>query len=98
MHIDQWAASNRHHATLGVSAGMSVMSMFEVVLFVYLIANGIFHDVRNLKKTVSSYLKGGYISEKVTSPMKTNSWNENDGFDKNLQAIEKIYVSINFRK
>ena len=42
--------------TLGVSAGMSVISMIEVVVLVYIILNGIFHDIIYLWRKFLSFV------------------------------------------
>ena len=85
--------------TLGVAAGMSVLSMVEVVVFVYIILDGIYHDIRNLKKTVLSYLKGKEEnSENMTCDANAKSLNKKhigiDEFEEDQHEIKRIYVSI----
>merc|ERR1712020_367443 len=41
--------------TLGVCAGMSVLSMAEVLVFVYIVLIGIVLDIRQLCKVMVSY-------------------------------------------
>ena len=86
--------------TLGVSAGMSVLSMIEVIVFVYIILNGIFHDIWWLWKKMLSYSKGEKIIKKASSDPKTKSLIkkdvDKDELEEDQQEILKIYVSTNF--
>ena len=86
--------------TLGVSAGMSVISMFEVLVFFYLILNGIFHDLRYVWKKMLSYLDGNTARQEVTSDLEANFEHKIDVYADDVeddeQQIHKIYVSINF--
>ena len=86
--------------TLGLFSGMSVLSMIEVIVFVYVILNGIFHDIWWLWKKMLSYLKGEKIIKKAASDANTKSLNkkdvDNDELEEDQQEILKIYVSTNF--
>ena len=89
--------------TLGVSAGMSVISMIEVVMLLYLILDGIFHDIINniasFKRKIVSFLNGASTLEPSTSARYTKPSNkdiiENNDLVEDEHEIEKIYVSIN---
>ena len=82
--------------TLGVSAGMSVISMIEVVVFVYIILSGIFYDIIYLWRKVLSFLNGQSMNEnKTASTISKENVKENNSDDD--QQIKKIYVSLNFR-
>ena len=90
--------------TLGVSAGMSVISMIEVVVLLYLILDGILHDVidsiATFRGKIVSFLNGSTTIGTSTSALKTKSPNEENiedyDFEEDEQEIQKIYVSINF--
>ena len=84
--------------TLGVSAGMSVLSMIEVLVLVYLVINGIFLDIVFLWKKVISYLKGKRkSSHKVTVDLEANPFYRNtcevDELEEDQQQLQKLYVS-----
>ena len=89
--------------TLGVSAGMSVISMIEVVVLVYVILNGIFHDTIYLWRMFLSFVNGPKNDNEITLDLEAKIINNeyvtlsksNDNDDD--ENIEKIYVSINFR-
>ena len=82
--------------TLGVCAGMSVISMIEVVVFVYIILSGIFYDIIYLWRKVLSFLNGQSMNEnKTASTISKENVKENNSDDD--EQIKKIYVSLNFR-
>ena len=87
--------------TLGVSAGMSVLSMIEVLVFLYLILNGTFHDVKYLWKKIVSYLIGKNMSQTKTSDLEANFMNEEDieasDLEGDAKQIYDLYVSITFK-
>ena len=90
--------------TLGVSAGMSVISMIEVVVLLYLILDGIFHDIidniATFRRKIVSFLNGSTTIRPSTSAWNTKPPNEanieDNDFEEDEQEIQKIYVSINF--
>ena len=87
---------------VGVSAGMSVISMIEVIVFIYIILNGIFIDILNLWRRIFLCLNGNKINQNLTSDLESTTMNEedvegNDILDDEEQEFKKIYVSINFR-
>ena len=87
---------------VGVSAGMSVISMIEVIVFIYIILNGIFIDILNLWRKIFLCLNGNKINQNLTSDLESTTMNEedvegNDILDDEEQEFKKIYVSINFR-
>ena len=91
--------------TLGVCAGMSVISMIEVVVLVYLILDGIFLDILGKILTfwrkIHSFLDGKNTIEPSTSdpnikPLSEENNEDNDSEDEE-QEIQNIYVSINVR-
>ena len=88
---------------LGICAGMSVMSMVEVIVFFYIILQGIFQDIRQLKHILISYF--GYINhengqkssierlEKGVNTTQIHICDETNDFDEHRQEIQKLYVS-----
>ena len=87
--------------TLGVCAGMSVLSMIEVLVFVYIVLVGAMYDLKQLKQIAISYL--GFVNkknslhqmEKCSNPNEHQKFDENDIFDKNQQDLKELYVSAN---
>ena len=79
--------------TLGVCAGMSVLSMAEVIVFVYIVLSGIVLDIRQLCKVMVSYLK----TAPATTKKSASSNHEKICYDHDIvegqKEIQKIYVS-----
>jgi hypothetical protein len=81
-------------STLAVSAGFSVISMFEVVVFVYIVFMGIVLDVRDLWNKVVTYLrKAGSATKKKTAPSNNVAKVCYDNIKEGQQEIKKLYVS-----
>ena len=80
--------------TLAVSAGFSVISMFEVVVFVYIVFMGIVLDVRDLWNKAFTYLrKTGSATKKKTAPSNNVAKVCYDNINEGQHEIKKLYVS-----
>ena len=80
--------------TLGVSAGMSVLSMAEVVVFVYILLMGIVLDTKQLWKKVVSYRrKTVHVAKKKSVPLNHMVKVDLEDILEGQQEIQKLYVS-----
>ena len=79
--------------TLGVCAGMSVLSMVEVGVFVYIVLLGVVLDMTHLWKRLVSYKKKASTTEKTSgSPNHATNLFSQD-FKEDQQEVQKLYVS-----
>ena len=80
--------------TLGVSAGMSVLSMAEVVVFVYILLMGIVLDTRQLWKKIVLYRrKTVHVAKKKSVPLNHMVKVNLEDILEGQQEIQKLYVS-----
>ena len=79
--------------TLGVCAGMSVLSMVEVFVFIYIVLAGLFIDMLQLWKKIKSYIITKTLhKEKSASSSKIVEVHFED-VEENKQDVINLYVS-----
>ena len=80
--------------TLGVAAGMSVLSMAEVVVFVYILLMGIVLDTKQLWKKIVLYRrKTAHVAKKKSVPLNHMVKVDLENILEGQQEIQKLYVS-----
>ena len=79
--------------TLGVCAGMSVLSMVEVLVFVYIVFSGLFIDILQLRKKIKAYTMTSSLHDDKSASSCKIAEVHFEGVEESQQDIQKLYVS-----
>ena len=79
--------------TLGVCAGMSVLSMVEVFVFIYIVFTGLFIDILELWKKIKSYIITTTLHEDKSASSSKVAEVHFEDVEESKQDVRNLYVS-----